>query len=211
MHAVLAFSNLSAAAPRQRARCVRTGRFVAWSRAAALRSPAAPAVVVLTPTPVVVVEAPTPVVVVEAPPVSVVGTSSIRVIARVASTVARVASRVGGWVASLARRVVAAITPPWVVGIRKNARAPRPGGGPCDAHRQRSTGPPSHPQSPPGDWEEGPPSALTAAGWGCWGWPGARGRRETQRQAAARRIAATPPPVLRNIDICDEYRCCAIP
>ena len=94
MTAVLAFSNLSAAAPRQRARCSRTGRFVAWSRAAALRSPAAPAVVVLTPAPVATVETPAPV---------VAAASPLRVIARVAAGLGRWARRV----ARAVRRVVA--------------------------------------------------------------------------------------------------------
>ena len=66
----LAFSNLSADAPRQRARCAATGRFVAWSKVPQLRVPGAPRVVVI-PSPLVVdggdaVEVP---VTVEAPPV----------------------------------------------------------------------------------------------------------------------------------------------
>ena len=66
----LAFSNLDAAAPRQRARCAATGRFVAWSKVPQLRVPGAPRVVVI-PSPLVVdggdaVEVP---VTVEAPPV----------------------------------------------------------------------------------------------------------------------------------------------
>ena len=65
MTAVLAFSALPAASKLQRARCARTGRFVAWARAAALRLPGAPAVVALLPAQaVVVVVAPSPVVVV---------------------------------------------------------------------------------------------------------------------------------------------------
>ena len=66
----LAFSNLSADAPRQRARCAATGRFVAWSKVPQLRVPGAPRVVVI-PSPLVVdggdaAEVP---VTVEAPPV----------------------------------------------------------------------------------------------------------------------------------------------
>lgn len=53
MQARIAFQNFTAADPRQRARCVSTGRFVAWSRAASLRLPGAPAVVSMTPAPVV--------------------------------------------------------------------------------------------------------------------------------------------------------------
>ena len=60
MKAVLAFSAIPAASKLQRARCTRTGRFVAWARAAALRLPAAPAVVPLLPAPAVVVVACTP-------------------------------------------------------------------------------------------------------------------------------------------------------
>lgn len=66
MTAVLAFSALPAASKLQRARCARTGRFVAWARAAALRLPGAPAVVALLPAQavVVVVASPAPVAVV---------------------------------------------------------------------------------------------------------------------------------------------------
>ena len=45
----LAFSDLDAASPRQRARCARTGRFVAWSRVPQLRVAGAPRVVVIPP------------------------------------------------------------------------------------------------------------------------------------------------------------------
>jgi len=51
---VLAFDDLTAAAPRQRARCAVTGRFVAWSKVPQLRVPGAARVVVI-PSPVVVV------------------------------------------------------------------------------------------------------------------------------------------------------------
>ena len=50
----LAFAGLDAAAPRQRARCAVTGRFVAWSKVPQLRVPGAARVVVI-PSPVVVV------------------------------------------------------------------------------------------------------------------------------------------------------------
>ena len=73
MLARIAFSNLPAADSRQRARCVSTGRFVAWSRAAALRSPAAPVVVPLLPAQAVTVAPPVVVVdAIDAPPVVVV-------------------------------------------------------------------------------------------------------------------------------------------
>jgi hypothetical protein len=48
----LAFNGLSADAPRQRARCAATGRFVAWAKVPQLRVPGAPRVVVI-PAPVV--------------------------------------------------------------------------------------------------------------------------------------------------------------
>jgi hypothetical protein len=48
---LLAFDDLDAAAPRQRARCAATGRFVAWSKVPQLRVPGAPRVVVI-PAPV---------------------------------------------------------------------------------------------------------------------------------------------------------------
>lgn len=81
MNAVLAFSALPAASKLQRARCARTGRFVAWARAAALRLPGAPAVVTLLPAPaVVVVVAPSPAPVV----VAVVQVEAVEVVAQVA-------------------------------------------------------------------------------------------------------------------------------
>ena len=43
----LAFSTLEADAPRQRARCSASGRFVAWSKVPQLRAPGAPRVVVI--------------------------------------------------------------------------------------------------------------------------------------------------------------------
>ena len=38
MDLILAFANVGSRSPRQRARCARTGRFVAWSKAAPLRA-----------------------------------------------------------------------------------------------------------------------------------------------------------------------------
>jgi len=52
----LAFNGLSADAPRQRARCAATGRFVAWSKVPQLRVPGAPRVVVIPSTLVAVVD-----------------------------------------------------------------------------------------------------------------------------------------------------------
>jgi hypothetical protein len=53
----LAFAGLNAAAPRQRARCSVSGRFVAWSRVPQLRLPGAPRVVVISAPVVVVADA----------------------------------------------------------------------------------------------------------------------------------------------------------
>ena len=52
----LAFADLDAAAPRQRARCAATGRFVAWSKVPQLRVPGAPRIVVIPSTLVAVVD-----------------------------------------------------------------------------------------------------------------------------------------------------------
>ena len=52
----LAFNGLTADAPRQRARCAATGRFVAWAKVPQLRVPGAPRVVVIA-SPLVVVAA----------------------------------------------------------------------------------------------------------------------------------------------------------
>ena len=102
----LAFSNLDAAAPRQRARCAATGRFVAWSKVPQLRVPGAPRVVVI-PSPLVVVD------VVEVPePVAV---------PVVPTLVARVAAAVVDGVAGLAGRFIdgaVAIPPQVVKGLR---------------------------------------------------------------------------------------------
>ena len=106
----LAFSNLDAAAPRQRARCAATGRFVAWSKVPQLRVPGAPRVVVI-PSPLVevdVAEVPEPVAVTEVP-----------------SLVAWVAAAVIDGAASLAGRVIdgaAAIPPQVVKGLRSIGR-----------------------------------------------------------------------------------------
>lgn len=90
----LAFSNLSTDAPRQRARCSVTGRFVAWSRVPQLRTPGAPRVVTIAAPPVGVVEV-APVVVV--PVLAEVVPSPVgSILARVSRTVARVARTVAG-------------------------------------------------------------------------------------------------------------------
>ena len=101
----LAFSNLSADAPRQRARCSVTGRFVAWSKVPQLRIPGAPRVVTIAApldgvaevAPVVV--APVVVEVVTPPAVSRVSRS----VARVARSVARGVQGVARSVAGVAR------------------------------------------------------------------------------------------------------------
>lgn len=53
----LAFNGLSADAPRQRARCAATGRFVAWAKVPQLRVPGAPRIVVIAAPVAEVVEA----------------------------------------------------------------------------------------------------------------------------------------------------------
>jgi hypothetical protein len=158
MHARIAFQNLTAADSRQRARCVRTGRFVAWSRAASLRLPGAPAVVVMTPAPVVMMDDPAPVVDVVSIPrareggsflvalVAFVVTGGRRLIALIATaarfTVAG-ARRVAALIATaaiLSGTIIATVatgsdaTPPPVGGKSATAAtgptrtAPRPGG-----------------------------------------------------------------------------------
>ena len=101
----LAFSDLDAASPRQRARCARTGRFVAWSRVPQLRVAGAPRVVVIPPpvvsddvAEVVPVPAPLTVSVVVARAASVVSTMppllAVAAVAAVAGAVAAVASTI---------------------------------------------------------------------------------------------------------------------
>lgn len=55
MNAHLAFPDLEADAPRQRARCPRTGRFVAWAKVARIVARVAPVTSTAAPAPVVVV------------------------------------------------------------------------------------------------------------------------------------------------------------
>ena len=99
----LAFSNLSADAPRQRARCSVTGRFVAWSKAPQLRIPGAPRVVTIAaPLDGVAEVAP----VVEAPVVAEVVTPPVgSAVARVSRSVARVARSVARGARGVARSV----------------------------------------------------------------------------------------------------------
>ena len=97
----LAFSNLDAAAPRQRARCAATGRFVAWSKVPQLRVPGAPRVVVI-PSPLVVVdvaEVPKPVA------VPVVPALVARVAVAVIDGVAGLAGRIFDAVAAIPHQV----------------------------------------------------------------------------------------------------------
>lgn len=102
----LAFSNLEADAPRQRARCAVTGRFVAWSKVPQLRVAGAPRVVFIPSSLVVVdvAEVPEPVAVPVVP-----------------DLVARFASAVIDGVAGLTGRIVdavAAIPPQVSKGLR---------------------------------------------------------------------------------------------
>mgnify|MGYP003112960605 CR=1 FL=1 len=121
----LAFADLDAAAPRQRARCAATGRFVAWSKVPQLRAPGAPRVVVIASP--LVVDAPDTaeaVSVADAPPV--VGGGLVRsAVALGASLVSRVAGLVRSAAVAVGRVARAAV----VVGALAIAdRAPRGGG-----------------------------------------------------------------------------------
>lgn len=98
----LAFNDLTAAAPRQRARCAVTGRFVAWSKVPQLRVPGAARVVVI-PSPVVVVvdaEAASLAPVADAPPVVAGFLSTARALG------ASLLARVSGAVRSVSRVAV---------------------------------------------------------------------------------------------------------
>lgn len=121
----LAFAGLDAAAPRQRARCAVTGRFVAWSRVPQLRVPGAARVVVI-PAPVVVVadaEAASLAPVADAPPVVAGFLSTARALG--ASLLARVAGAVRS-VAGAAGRMARTATVACALAIGDGA--PRGGG-----------------------------------------------------------------------------------
>ena len=94
MDLLLAFVALPAGSPRQRARCAKTGRFVAWSKAAPLRR-AAPGEVVHVPLPALPACAEE-----EAPSVGGVVLSAA---AAVVAGVRRVAAAVGRWFRRAAR------------------------------------------------------------------------------------------------------------
>lgn len=100
---LLAFDDLDAAAPRQRARCAATGRFVAWSKVPQLRVPGAPRVVVIA-----------------APVVEVAEVAEVATVAPVAE-VAPVAVVDGAEAVAVAVAVEA--TPPVVGGLLSTARA----------------------------------------------------------------------------------------
>ena len=91
MNLILAFTALEAGSPRQRARCAKTGRFVAWSKAAPLRRAVAGQVVFIP----------------QAPPIGVVAVAAVDapVVAPVATAVA---APVGGGVAVAVALVAAA-------------------------------------------------------------------------------------------------------
>ena len=90
----LAFSNLKADAPRQRARCSASGRFVAWARVPHLRAVGAPRVVVVAAPLGVVADGAEVAPVAEAPPLGI--GSALPIVARgfVAFVVAGVRSLV---------------------------------------------------------------------------------------------------------------------
>jgi len=97
MQITLAFSNLKADAPRQRARCTRTGRFVAWVKAAALRVVGAPRVVVVPVNPAPPAVAP------------LAPVAPVEPDAAIAAPVARVARAVAAPVVAVARAAVAPV------------------------------------------------------------------------------------------------------
>ncbi len=103
MNAILAIDGLSATHPRQRARCARTGRFVAWKRVPSLRLASsrgvveAPAPVVRAPivsAPVVSVSAPV-VRVVRVPAVSAVRSVAVRAVRSVVHSAVRAVRSIG--------------------------------------------------------------------------------------------------------------------
>ena len=103
MTLALAFADLEARAPRQRARCVASGRFVAWSKVPQLRAIGAPRVVVI-PSPMVVDDVAG---VVTLGPVTV--DASPPIVGRVAVAVSRVVAVVASVVAAIPPRITASV------------------------------------------------------------------------------------------------------
>lgn len=103
MNAHLAFPALEADAPRQRARCPRTGRFVAWAKVARIVARVAPVTSTAAPAPSVVVVAPVAVIIpARVSPVTVRAQVAAPAPSVVAAPVAPLAQVEGGRVAPVA-------------------------------------------------------------------------------------------------------------
>ena len=105
MNAHLAFPDLEADAPRQRARCPRTGRFVAWAKVARIVARVAPVTSTAAPAPVVVVAPVAVIIPARVSPVTVRAQVAAPAPSVVAATVASPARAEGGRAARWARRV----------------------------------------------------------------------------------------------------------
>ena len=93
MNAILAIDGLSAAHPRQRARCAVTGRFIAWARVPSLRLASSRGVVEAPVVRAPIVSA--PVVSIPAPVVRVVRVSAVRVVRSVVRSAVRAFGVIG--------------------------------------------------------------------------------------------------------------------
>ena len=100
----LAFADLNADAPRQRARCAATGRFVAWAKVPQLRAVGAARVVVIPPVVVPVTQVAPVVEIVSAPPVDAVAAVAA-VVTSVASTITDTVAAAVGWLKRSALRI----------------------------------------------------------------------------------------------------------
>ena len=109
MNLILAFAALDAGSPRQRARCAKTGRFVAWSKAAPLRRAVAGQVLFVPQAPL---STEVEVVEVEAPQVGGVAAAAAGAVALVAAAGRSAAAAVrslAGRLAGAGRRLVAGL------------------------------------------------------------------------------------------------------
>ena len=102
----LAFSTLEADAPRQRARCSASGRFVAWAKVPQLRAPGAPRVVVIAAPLVAVADGAEVAPVAEAAPV-VIADGAPPVVAALVDGARAVAAAAGRWFRRKASALVA--------------------------------------------------------------------------------------------------------
>ena len=115
MNLILAFAALDAGSPRQRARCAKTGRFVAWSKAAPLRRAVAGQVLFVPQAPlsteveVVEVEAPQVGGVATAAAAPVGGGVAVATAGAVALVAAAAVRTLAGRLAGAGRRLVAGL------------------------------------------------------------------------------------------------------